>query len=525
MKSTLSVARTTANRACRISLMILTVLVAAAGPARSADEPTAVRTLVDFEKADSVQLRASQATARPVAGENGQALEIVTEADAKWPSVTLTPREGKWDLSGYYAVEIDIANPEDKPVRVLLSVNNPGANGQKNCNTESVTIPAGSKGVLHLPFGNWHGETNHPIDQANVISAVVMLDRAGRSARFVVDNLRAIPFGSGIAQELMATDFFQQMKPVLGRGVNLGNMLEAPREGEWGVRVKEEYFDLIQSAGFDSVRIPVRWSSHAAKDAPYTIDPKFLDRVEWVVHQAMEHRLYAVLNMHHYEEIFHQPDQHRERFLAMWGQIAERFKACPEALYFELLNEPHEKLDAEKWNALAAEALAVVRKTNPSRMVVIGPADWNGIDALERLVLPEEDRNLIATFHYYKPFQFTHQGAGWVGTNANKWLGTTWTATPAQRQAVINDLDKALAWSVEHQRPVYMGEFGAYSKADMQSRARWTRFLATEAARRKIASAYWEFCSSFGVYDPDQAVWRTPLKSALLDPLAEDSSE
>lgn len=496
--------------------VVLIALATIAELTLGADNPTATRVFVDFEDSAAVQLSTSQATAKRVTRDDGQALEIATEAEAKWPGVTITPRDGKWDLAGYYAVEMDIFNPGDKSVRVLLSISNPGSDGQKNNNTESVTVAAGGSATLQVPFGMWHGETNHPIDQANIVSAMVMLDRPGRAHRFVVDNVRAIPFGPGISAELMASDFFQKMTPVLGRGVNLGNMLEAPREGEWGVRVEDEYFDLIQSAGFDSVRIPVRWSAHAAKEAPYTIDPKFLGRVEWVVRQAMSHKLHAVLNMHHYEEIFNQPDEHKERFLAIWKQIANRFKAYPEALFFELLNEPHARLDADKWNKMAAETLAVVRRTNPTRKVVIGPTDWNDVDALESLVLPEGDRNLIGTFHYYKPFQFTHQGAGWTGNNANQWLGTTWTATPAEQQAVIGDLDKALAWSVKHRTPIYMGEFGAYSKADMESRACWTRFVAEQAAKRKIGSAYWEFCAGFGVYDPDKGAWRDPLKEALL---------
>ena len=45
----------------------------------------------------------------------------------------------------------------------------------------------------------------------------------------------------------------------------------------------------------------------------------------------------------------------------------------------------------------------------------------------------------------------------------------------------MRDLDKAIAWAVKHRRPIYLGEFGAYSKADMESRARWTRFVADEA--------------------------------------------
>src|SRR5690349_11190137 len=50
---------------------------------------------------------------------------------------------------------------------------------------------------------------------------------------------------------------------LLRRGVNLGNMLEAPNEGDWGLTVQEEYLDRITEAGFDFIRLPVRWNTHA----------------------------------------------------------------------------------------------------------------------------------------------------------------------------------------------------------------------------------------------------------------------
>ena len=129
--------------------------------------------------------------------------------------------------------------------------------------------------------------------------------------------------------------------------------------------------------------------------------------------------------------------------------------------------------------------------------------------------LPDDDRHLIDTFHYYSPFKFTHQGAPWLGAQSQSWLGTKWTGTPAEKQAVIRDLDRAIQWAVEHRRPMYMGEFGTYEKADVESRARWTRFLADESIARKIGFAYWEFCSGFGVYDAKNGQWVELLKKAL----------
>jgi endoglucanase len=93
----------------------------------------------------------------------------------------------------------------------------------------------------------------------------------------------------------------------LGRGVNLGNALEAPSEGAWGVTLQEAYFKLIRDAGFDAVRIPVRWSAHAAKTEPYTIQPAFFERVDWAIQQALDRGLVAVVDMHHYEELDKRP--------------------------------------------------------------------------------------------------------------------------------------------------------------------------------------------------------------------------
>ncbi len=311
-------------------------------------------------------------------------------------------------------------------------------------------------------------------------------------------------------------DAFEQNKR-LGRGVNLGNALEAPKEGEWGVTLQEEYFSLIQAAGFDSVRIPIRWSTHASQTAPYTIEAAFFERVDWAVDQAIRNNLQVVINMHHYEEIFKDPAAHEERYLALWEQIAEHYQDYPDNLVFEILNEPNNKLTAPLWNDLLVKALAVVRQTNPERNVIIGPAEWNSLEKLSDLRLPEDDRHILVTFHYYQPFHFTHQGAEWAD-GSEAWLGTTWTGTPAQEKALKRDLDLAAGWAEKNNRPLYLGEFGAYSRADMDWRARWTETVARQAEERGMSWAYWEFCAGFGVYDPQLKIWINPLLNALLPP-------
>ena len=85
----------------------------------------------------------------------------------------------------------------------------------------------------------------------------------------------------------------------LGRGINLGNALDGPHEGAWGVTLKADYFRLIKKAGFNSVRIPIRWSTHASTAAPYDIETDFFQRVDWAIGQALSRNLAAVINVHH----------------------------------------------------------------------------------------------------------------------------------------------------------------------------------------------------------------------------------
>jgi endoglucanase len=333
----------------------------------------------------------------------------------------------------------------------------------------------------------------------------------------------------------------------LGRGVNLGNALEAPEEGEWGMVIEADFFTLIRDAGFDTVRVPIRWSAHAEEAAPYTIDGDFFERVDWVVDQALAQDLNVVINMHHYDELFEDPETHADRFVGMWEQIAERYKEQPGSLYLELLNEPHGNLDAVTWNDLMAETIDAVRGIDAYHTLVIGGPQWSSVDNLVYLNIPEGENNAIATFHYYEPFLFTHQGAEWVGpeigTTGVTWPGppeeevepidaarevewvrswfarynqTSGSHNPASPEAIARAFDDAEAWSERRGVPLWLGEFGAYSTAAMDSRVRWTETIRQEAEARNIPWAYWEFGAGFGVYDRDVEAWRTPLLNALV---------
>jgi endoglucanase len=79
---------------------------------------------------------------------------------------------------------------------------------------------------------------------------------------------------------------FDGMSCRLGRGISFGNALDALREGDAGLRLREQYFAEVRDAGFDTVRLPVRWSAQAEKSSPYTISPALFERVNWAIGEA-----------------------------------------------------------------------------------------------------------------------------------------------------------------------------------------------------------------------------------------------
>ena len=101
--------------------------------------------------------------------------------------------------------------------------------------------------------------------------------------RFAIFVFALLPFCIKADNKIVQdTDPFRRNQR-LRRTINLGNALEAPMEGDWGMVIESEYFPTIKAAGFTAVRLPVRWSAHAKKDNPFLIDQSFLDRVKWVV--------------------------------------------------------------------------------------------------------------------------------------------------------------------------------------------------------------------------------------------------
>ncbi|HEV6966091.1 glycoside hydrolase family 5 protein [Roseateles sp.] len=276
-------------------------------------------------------------------------------------------------------------------------------------------------------------------------------------------------------------------------------------------RFQMRHLQAIREGGFDHVRLNLQAFEHM--DAQGRLPPAWFKTLDEVLASALNAGLQVIVDEHNFTDCAKALDSCRAKLKAFWRQVAPRYRDAPDAVLFEILNEPNGEADA-LWNDILAENLQIIRETNPKRRVVVGPKFWNSMDHLDSLKLPEADRNLVVTFHYYSPFPFTHQGAHWVADLKNT-SGVTW-GTAAEQEQIKKDFDKVKAWAQKTGRPILLGEFGALETGPLAQRVAWTSAVARAAEARGFGWSYWQFDSDFIVWDMKADGWVKPILNALI---------
>jgi endoglucanase len=331
------------------------------------------------------------------------------------------------------------------------------------------------------------------------------------------------------------------------KGINLGNRLEAPNEGDWGGTILAEDFPFIARRGFDHVRIPIRFSGHALTASPYTIDAAFFSRVDTVLDQAAAANLAVVVDMHAYDDLASNVDANRDRFVALWKQVAARYQSRPDTVAFELLNEPNTQLDTT-WNDVMLPAIQAIRATNPRRLLIVDSVFWADPTKLSTLTLPD-DANIMASIHLYEPKLFTFQGQDWMGpiylttgvvfpgppatpinpvqaakdaSWANQWFidyNTKPAATnPSGPATVAAQVALCTAYRQSQGRTVYNGEWGPQDGGALDSRVRLVMAVRQQCESAGIGWAIWEDPVNMNLFDSRAGTWLTAIIDALLPP-------
>ena len=311
-------------------------------------------------------------------------------------------------------------------------------------------------------------------------------------------------------------------------GVNLGDYLEA---GRWAVKIDADEFTAMKREGFDHVRIPVGWHHYVGPAPDFTLSPEIFSRVDFAVTNTLANKMAVMINIHHFDALDKDPTNTADEFLKIWRQVAAHYKNYPPQLAFELDNEPNGNATTALMNPIYARAITEIRQSNPKRTIFVEPGDWGGIGELKNLILPPDD-NVIVSVHCYEPFHFTHQGASWAGAdvqqtnilfpgppaqplavdeslNPKPWV-REWIAkyntqpaekNPSSPLAFTGKLAYVHAWSDFYGRPVHLGEFGAYVKADPDSRVNFYSTFRRAAEKEKLGWCIWDWSANFRYWD------------------------
>jgi aryl-phospho-beta-D-glucosidase BglC (GH1 family) len=305
----------------------------------------------------------------------------------------------------------------------------------------------------------------------------------------------------------------------------------------------------IAKAGFRHVRLPVSPTSLLDEAHPEILRPDALKRLDGLLDDLHRHKLAVSVDMHDPDPRLWTDPSYGDTFVRFWGALAKHLSARdPESVFLEVVNEPTCPTP-EAWNALQGRVLAAMRKAAP-RLTLIAtgnmltsPGHWDQIAALQTLK-PYPDPNIVYTFHYYSPMEFTHQGASWVGAPVRDLLDIPYPSSPEALAPVIvnqttqqardaarwygdnrwnaakiaGDIKAFADWASRNHVAIYCGELGVYKARSAEAdRLRWYHDVLAALKSNGIPWTIWDDGGGFGVFAPKGHAWTSdvPLLQTL----------
>lgn len=307
------------------------------------------------------------------------------------------------------------------------------------------------------------------------------------------------------------------MNKRLGRGINFGNSWDSQGRDDcgWNNCIQDGWFKLAKDAGFNSIRLPVRWDNDASGS---TVNSSRLAGVKADIDLALAQGMVVIVDFHHHAISAKYSSGEKERFVAMWAQVAKELDAYgDDQVVLEILNEPHD-MDNKNVDDLMLSAYEVIRKNAPGKTIMFEGNGYAKFAQISNVKLPA-DGNIIFSGHYYEPFSFSHQGHGYdCGT---KLKSSDLSKMPGQFKAYT---DSALTHYPDINGghiPLNMGEFGISGQSGScggnapsdNERAQWTDAAIKEAENYGMSWHYWGLAGvgGFEAYDKNAGRWFSEL--------------
>nr|AMO13174.1 glycoside hydrolase [uncultured bacterium] len=351
----------------------------------------------------------------------------------------------------------------------------------------------------------------------------------------------------GNKQEKTACEAQQTTEFRLGTGVNVSHWLSQSelRGAEREQLITKKDFDSIAAMGFEHVRLPID-EVQLYDEAMNRHEDAFRlmhNAIEWTLENGMNIIVdLHIIRSHHFnsengENTLFEKAEEQEKMIRIWLDLQKDLAKYPtDRVAYELMNEAVAPTD-EDWNKLIAKLISSIREQEPERKIVVGSNLWQTVETFANLRVPEDDKNLILSFHFYYPLVVTHYRAWWTGLKdftgvvnyPGQAIDTALYATlpPAlvaeirksngvwNKERLAATMKPAIDKAKEFNLPLYCGEFGAYpAYLDKEVRLRWYRDIAAIFRENNINNAHWCYKGDFPVVNADGS--RNELPAILL---------
>ena len=308
-------------------------------------------------------------------------------------------------------------------------------------------------------------------------------------------------------------------------GLNISHWLsQSKQRGE----ARKAYFtrsdvEYIAKLGYDHIRIPIDEEQMFTADGQK--DPEAFTLLHNALNWCAEFNLRAVVDLHilrshHFnenEKPLFTDTRAQEQFYECWRKISDELsKYSVNKIAYEPMNEPVAD-DHETWNVIVNRCVEVIRQLEPNRTIIVGSNRWQSFSTVKFLKIPENDPNIIISFHYYEPFLLTHYKASWtyvkdidVPVHYPGQLIAETDMEAAKNHAlngkkmynidvIENDFKQVIEVAQKYNLKIYCGEYGCIDLAPNEDKIRWYKDMYTLFERHGIARANWDYKGGFAI--------------------------
>ena len=298
-------------------------------------------------------------------------------------------------------------------------------------------------------------------------------------------------------------------------GWNLGNALESSGgETNWGnPKTTQAMIKAVADAGFNAIRIPVRWTEQLSDAQNMVVKDTWLARVKEIVDWALAENMYVIINTHHEAWLDRNPfyskqQENNQKLHALWTCIATYFRDYGEKLIFAGTNETtvdwsapntEQQTVQNSYNQTFVDAVRDTGGKNYYRNLVVQTFACSPYFGLNGLTIPTDkvEERLSVEFHYYDPYEYCGSCTYYYWGEAYKDKGRILTSST--ESTITNLFDRITNSWTKKGLGVVMGEYGVsnhYTSDDMQTQQEnmqyYLKCVTGEARKHGFAAFVWD---------------------------------